>query len=1617
MAAYGQAQPARPVLLHSGEAYFPENVQSFLRDPGFAAEVPVQGYYYRLIQFSSQPSAAEQQALAAAGLQLMDYIPYQTWLAAIPGQFPLQLLAAKGVRSVMPFTPQMRVHQQLYRGDIPDHAWEAGDLALVVQLMPQAPMAAVSGALARSGVKITRSVGREQLLELQIAPGELMSLAAMPFVKWIEARPAPPEPDDTRGRSLHRSNLLISGSRKYDGTGVSVAVRDDGQLGPHIDFQGRLDQTFASPSNGTHGDGVGGIFAGAGNYNSENRGMAPGAFIYAMDYQADFLDSTLYLHTQKGMMVTNSSYSNGCNTGYTTIARRVDQQAYDYPSLLHVFSAGNSNGSSCGYGAGTQWGNITGGHKMGKNVIATANLFADDALVSSSSRGPANDGRIKPDIAANGQNQISTDPNNGYQSFGGTSGAAPGIAGISAQLYQAYRQLNGGQDPETPLIKAAMLNTAYDLGNRGPDFKYGWGRVDAYRAALLLEQNRYLSNSVAQGITKSHTINVPAGVKEVRFMLYWLDPAGTVLSSRALVNDLNLSATSPSAQPLLPWLLNPAPNPTTLDAPATTGVDNLNNVEQIALLDPEPGDYVLQVSGFDVPQGPQKYYLLHEFVYDEILVVYPAGGESLVPSTVERIRWDAPGPFGTSGSFTVEYSLDDGQTWTVLSATVPSAARFYDWNPPVASTGKARVRVSRGGVSAQSGRFSILRSPSGLQVERVCPDYTRLTWTAANGATGYEAFQLGALYMDSVAQSGGTSVDVYGTNLSSEYWFAIRSTGPDSARGRRTLPTLRAPGRFNCPIANDVAVAAPGVAGSLPLQDCRNNNVQISVQLKNESASAISGVQVFYQFGANAPSSATYSGTLAPGFSAPFTFPGNIALSAAGDYPVKIWAVYPGDTVNYNDTVDSFVRVYPGNTVTLPFVEDFEGQSLCSTASDCGTTDCVLSGGWLNMPNGQGDGIDWRVNSGATPSDSTGPDADQKPGTSAGKYLYLEASGGCFQQEAWLVSPCFDLSNAAEPQLSFWYHASGSNMGRLFVDINLNGVWVTSFFPPIQGNQGPGWKQASLDLTPFGGSLITLRFRGETGNGVFSDLAIDHIAVYDRLAPPVADFIADRLIVCPGQTVNFQNFTVNTPSQWLWESQPAGMSFLTGSSDSSAAPQVQFAAEGWYEIRLSASNAYGTSQKQRSAYIRVDAGQAPDIVEGFEAGIPPQDWQIINPDGSFGWEAAQVTGSSGQPTTALFMNNYDYPTVGARDFVQTFHVNLDGAAQPKLYFDVAYARYNANFSDTLEVYVSSDCGENFALPIYRRGGSNLASVPDDTEFFEPTLASQWRTDSLDLSSLAGSTAVIRFVNINDYGNALYLDNIRVRERGQGSPVADFEAFAAPVCTNSDQVLTYSGSGPAPDTISWDFGADALPASATGPGPHLVRWQSPGTKLVQVSASNAVGQTSRLKAVYVAPSPAAAFSYADSGLSVAFASTSTGATSFLWDFGDGSSSADSALTHLFPASGIYDVSLIARNEYCADTLSQRLFLAAVSLQPDLAGAFIRLSPNPAEDWLRIEVSGSLPQDWSYRLLDLQGRSLLSATPGRTAAWSEDLPLAKLTRGIYLLQIQAGTESRMYRVVKQ
>ena len=1204
-----QAGRSSDILLRQGVLRTAENVHDAGAPVRGEAQELFRGRYYRLLQFDHVLTQAERASLA--GVDLLEYLPHRAYIASIDAGVDLSTLASRGLHWVGVYEPGLKLHPQLAQRPFPEHAVLGSRLHLMVRLHRDVPFEAGSLEVLKQGAEVLNTFPHAGLLEVVVTEDRLPVLAALSAVALVEPGPPPGEPEDLLGQSLHRSNGLntsYAGGLRYDGTGVSIAVNDDGFVGPHIDFQGRTEQSdVAGDFTGDHGDMVAGIAGGAGNIDPSIQGMAPGAFLWIRQYSGS-LPNTVTLHQNNGVMVFNSSYSNGCNAGYTAVTQLADQEIIANPTLIQTFSAGNSNGSDCGYGAGNQWGNITGGHKIGKNVIAAANLLSDETLVGSSSRGPASDGRIKPDIASNGNGQLSTDPNNTYGVGGGTSAAAPGIMGVMAQLMHAHRDLNGGTDAPSGLLKACLLNTAHDLGNTGPDFKYGWGRVNVTRAYGILADGRYLNGTVGQGGSDQHTISVPAGVDELRVMVYWMDPAGSTLAAKALVNDLDMTLTDPGNTTTLPWVLDPTPDPALLDLPATNGVDTLNNVEQVALLNPAAGTYTVTVNGSEVPQGPQQYFVVWEF-FSGLTLTYPIGGEGLTPGSTERIHWDAT---GTSGNFTLEYSTDGGGTWNAI-ATVGGGARMHDWTVPNTVSGQVRVRVSRGGASDQShADLSIVEEAQNLFVVRVCPTEMRVSWDPVPGATEYTVHLLGAQYMDSIGTTAALFYDIPITDPNAEQWFSVTARGPSGLRSRRAVAVnYPGGGLLNCSVADDASANGISSPGGVVV-GCFSLDVPVTIEVFNPGLSDQTSFPVSYRLNNGAVVTETYPGPLLSGATDSYTFTQLLTLPGNGTYDLAVWTSLPGDGAAFNDTAYTTITVLNGTAVSLPVSEDFESFSSCSTASDCGTTVCALGNGWVNLANGSEDDVDWRVDNGGTPSVDTGPSVDHAPGTSGGNYIYLETSGTCAAQEGVLLSPCVDLSGAVAPSLVYWYHLYGASMGELHLDLYDGTQWNDDIVPAVIGDQGDQWLQQVVDLTPWAGQTVVLRFRGITGSSWTSDMALDDINVYDAAAPPAVAFTATPETGCLGDTITLSDASLNLPTSWSWDIQPAGSYvYIAGTSNTSQQPLVVFTSPGLYTVSLTATNGFGSNTLTQNDLIDQAEGTTLAMALVTDRYGAETTWQVV----------------------------------------------------------------------------------------------------------------------------------------------------------------------------------------------------------------------------------------------------------------------------------------------------------------------------------------------------------------------------------------------------------------------
>ena len=283
--------------------------------------------YVGWIQFFETPNQTIQDRFKNNNLQLLEYIPNRTYLFYFPNTTSISFLKDNGVRAIIPVEGRFKVSSELNNPPFESWAMDGVNILVILQHHKNVSTEFVINDLTSLQIAVWQQYIGSNNIELSIPNNCLEELANLPYVKWVELITPPSIPEDTKGRSLHRANGLdtqTGAGRNYTGVGVGVMLRDDGTIGPHIDFEGRVTH-YTGANSGSHGDFVTGVMSGAGNLSPEVRGMAAGSDIHVVFYVSSFLDTnTVTLINDGTAQITNSSYGNGCNAGYTTTSQTVD---------------------------------------------------------------------------------------------------------------------------------------------------------------------------------------------------------------------------------------------------------------------------------------------------------------------------------------------------------------------------------------------------------------------------------------------------------------------------------------------------------------------------------------------------------------------------------------------------------------------------------------------------------------------------------------------------------------------------------------------------------------------------------------------------------------------------------------------------------------------------------------------------------------------------------------------------------------------------------------------------------------------------------------------------------------------------------------------------------------------------------------------------------------------------------------------------------------------------------------------------------------------------------------------------------------------------------------------
>jgi hypothetical protein len=605
------------------------------------------GEAQHLVVQLTQPADAETRAaLAEQGLTLLDYVganAYYAMLEAGRVDAP-QLAADPAVAALDAVRVEWKLHPDYLFGE--QHPWAIVDPA---KDQPAVVAAYVvfhrdvnpsdSAALLRQYGALVRSHIRSiHTYVIEVSETLIPMIAEEDSVQWIE--PPLPKFSEVNAENRERVGADIVQQPPYnlDGSGVTVLVYDGGYgRATHVDFEGRL-TVYDNSGLSDHSTHVAGTIGGAGVANPMYRGMAPGVEIASYGFEQDGGLQPGFLYTDPGDMEADygeaitahgadiSNNSIGTNTApngfpcewtgdYNVTSNLIDTIVRGDGSLPPftepfrvVWANGNERQTSrCGDSYQS-----TAPPACAKNHITVGALVAEDDTMSTfSSWGPADDGRMKPDVSAPGVDvtSCSSSSDTGYTTKSGTSMASPTVCGCAALVLEDYRaHYPDDPDPRNSTLKVLFAHTAVDLGNPGPDYMFGYGSIRVQPAVDVVRDGNFLEAEVTQGDAYTVLAYVEPADTELKVTLAWDDYPAAPAVTEALVNDLDLHVYSPDNVRQYPWTLGGVADPA---APAVQNQENrLDNIEQVFVDAPAPGVWRIEIHGFSVPQGPQPFSLV-----------------------------------------------------------------------------------------------------------------------------------------------------------------------------------------------------------------------------------------------------------------------------------------------------------------------------------------------------------------------------------------------------------------------------------------------------------------------------------------------------------------------------------------------------------------------------------------------------------------------------------------------------------------------------------------------------------------------------------------------------------------------------------------------------------------------------------------------------------------------------------------------------------------------------------------------------------------------------------------------------------------------------------------------
>ncbi len=636
------------------------------------------GRAHSIIQLSSIPTEAERKELAKQGITLLEYIPDNAWLASIKGSGLSTASQRAGITFVSTLSAADKIDSYLLRFGAPAYAKNPDRTAnYSVQFFMDVSQSEIKSILKTYNAVGVPPLGNRTWI-VTIFPEKIPQFADEDIVQYIAASPAPLRELNDGARASVSANTVQAAPYNLNGSGVVLAEWDSGYAN-HADYNSRRTIGDSGGADSSHSAHVAGTMLGDGSNSASQggtaaqwRGIATNATLITFEWPDDTneldSESNTSVASYEAVLSQNSwgySASGDCGVHgrYDSWTQEYDNIAYGDASvirggkpLIFVFAAGNerTNISGCigvvssGGSDANGYGSILGPGQTAKNVLTVGAVNSNDNSISYfTSFGPADDGRLKPEVVAPGAEVggdggiKSTELGDTYSVKSGTSMASPVVSGIIGLIVQDFRTTHSNQTPKPATVKAILAHTATDLNNTGPDFTSGYGLVNATAAIDLIRRDNstnltdvLIEDNVTTTANKTYEIRLPTGQSYLKLTLAWDDYKGSVSASKELVNDLDLVVFAPNNTQAWPWTLSNASR--SLNA-SRNQTDNINVIEQVYVGNPPAGFWRVYVNGTIAQGARQNFSLASSYSLNSTDIAFNVSALNIIASAGQSI--------------------------------------------------------------------------------------------------------------------------------------------------------------------------------------------------------------------------------------------------------------------------------------------------------------------------------------------------------------------------------------------------------------------------------------------------------------------------------------------------------------------------------------------------------------------------------------------------------------------------------------------------------------------------------------------------------------------------------------------------------------------------------------------------------------------------------------------------------------------------------------------------------------------------------------------------------------------------------------------------------------------